>query len=60
MRGNVISLLHQAGSWGRQTLVAVLGQAYQGLKPDHSPIAQESTLNIKSVRSPFLTKWFWM
>lgn len=58
MHGNVIPLLHQAGSWGRQTLLAVLGQGCQGLKADHSPVAQESNLHIKPVRSPFLTKWY--
>lgn len=60
MHGNMILLLGQADSWGRQTLAAVLGQACQRLKADHSPVAQESTLNIKPVMSPFLTKWFWM
>lgn len=60
MHGNMILLPGQADSWGRQTLVAVLRQACQRLKANHSPVARESTLNIKPVRSPSLTKWFWM
>lgn len=60
MHGNMILLPGQADSWGRQTLAAVLRQACQRLKANHSPVARESTLNIKPVRSPSLTKWFWM
>lgn len=40
-------LLDRAVSWDRQVLVAVLGQAHQGLKVDRSPVAQESALNIE-------------
>lgn len=43
----LVRLLGQAVSWDRQILVAVLGQAHQGLKADCSPVAQESALNIE-------------